>query len=155
MTHFDWFNLFPFLGLIGFKSDYSFTWPTWNPFPLTGIGEICDFISIFVIENGSYIKFKQIWTPFTIWKKRKVKMTHFQLKYTVVRHKPKIFTDSALWAGSVIESQCLYVCMSPPSDIYFEASHWPWDHMISFQASHWPSVRPPWTPLPPWGGVPD
>ena len=23
------------------------------------------------------------------------------------------------------------VCMSPPREIYFEASHWPWDHMIS------------------------
>ena len=36
---------------------------------------------------------------------------------------------------SVIESKCLYVCarrnLSSPSDIYFEASHWRRDQMIS------------------------
>ena len=36
-----------------------------------------------------------------------------------------IFTESAQWADSVIELQCLwpvmYVCVSPPSEIYFQA----------------------------------
>ena len=36
---------------------------------------------------------------------------------------------------------CMFVCVSPPSEIYCEASHWPWDHMNSFQASPWPSPR--------------
>ena len=34
-------------------------------------------------------------------------------------------------ADSFIEWQCLCVDMSPPHVIYFEASHWPSDHMIS------------------------
>ena len=28
-------------------------------------------------------------------------------------------------------------CLSSRHAIYFEISHWPWDHMISSQASHW------------------
>ena len=34
----------------------------------------------------------------------------------------------------------VYLCFSPSRAIYFEASHWPWDHMISFQASHFPPL---------------
>ena len=38
----------------------------------------------------------------------------------------------------VAMSVCLLVCLSAQSDaVFFEASHWPWDHMISFLASHW------------------
>ena len=37
----------------------------------------------------------------------------------------------------------LNVCMlSHPNAIYFIASHWPWDHMISFQAPHWSIPAP-------------
>ena len=33
---------------------------------------------------------------------------------------------------------CLWCClMSSPHAFFFQASHWPWDHMISFQASYW------------------
>ena len=54
-----------------------------------------------------------------------------------------VFTDSALWARSVIESQCPSVCGSVLSPCaFFKASHWPSDHMISFQASHWPTQTP-------------
>ena len=41
------------------------------------------------------------------------------------------------------KSRCPWLCMlSPPNEIYFEASHWPSDHMISsepliFQFSQW------------------
>ena len=41
-----------------------------------------------------------------------------------------IFTGFVLWAGSVIELHCPYVCgyvfgyYTPPKN-YFEASHWP------------------------------
>ena len=37
--------------------------------------------------------------------------------------------------------------LSPPNAIYVEASHWPWDHILSFQASHW-SIPPPSPILP-------
>ena len=40
-----------------------------------------------------------------------------------------IFTESAHWADLVIESRCPCVCPSPPSEIYFQASHWPTGHM--------------------------
>ena len=37
-----------------------------------------------------------------------------------------------LWAELVIESPCPCVCLCAPSGaVFFEASHWPWDHMIS------------------------
>ena len=46
-----------------------------------------------------------------------------------------LLTGSALLAGSVIESRCpfmyIYLDMSPPDVTFFEASHWPSDHMIS------------------------
>ena len=52
-----------------------------------------------------------------------------------------VFTELAHWADSVIESRCssacVDVCMSPPSVIYFQASHWPTGHMTRSQASHW------------------
>ena len=45
-----------------------------------------------------------------------------------------IFIESAHWADSIIESRCPYVCLSvclsvPFHAIFFEASHWPSDHM--------------------------
>ena len=41
-----------------------------------------------------------------------------------------IFIESAHWADSIIESRCPYVCLSVPFHaIFFEASHWPSDHM--------------------------
>ena len=43
-----------------------------------------------------------------------------------------IFTESALGPlRSSSRDVCLHVGMSPPHAIYFKASHWPSDHMIS------------------------
>ena len=37
----------------------------------------------------------------------------------------------------------VFILMSPPSEIYFQASHWPTGHMTRSQASHWsPSPHP-------------
>ena len=43
----------------------------------------------------------------------------------------------------VAMSVCLVLNVVPSNAIYFEASQWPWDDMISSQASHCPP--PPWT----------
>ena len=69
------------------------------------------------------------------------------LKMTHPRWWHYLFTESAHWADSVIESHCLSVsmcvCVSPPCEIYFQASHWPTGHMTTSQASHWsPSPHP-------------
>ena len=45
----------------------------------------------------------------------------------------------------VTMSLCMFVCLvSPPSEIYFEAFHWPWGQMFSFQASHWSIIPTAW-----------
>ena len=53
-----------------------------------------------------------------------------------------------LWAELVIESPCpcvcLSVCVSAPScAVFSEASHWPWDHMISSRPIIGPPSLPP------------
>ena len=57
-----------------------------------------------------------------------------------------------IWIFSqiVVMSLCIYVWLFHPSEIYFAASHWPWDYMISFQASHLPGVPPSQGFLPVW-----
>ena len=54
-----------------------------------------------------------------------------------------VFTESAF---RPIQSESrdvrLSVCLSPPREIYFEASHWPTGHMTRSQASHWSTLLP-------------
>ena len=61
-----------------------------------------------------------------------------------------IFTHSALWAGSVIESQCpsiyLFVYMSPPS-LFFLCLSMALKLHDQVKASHWSTPKP--TPPPP------
>ena len=79
----------------------------------------------------------------------------FNLLYYFISHF-LFFTELAQWAPmSVRVGVCVGTCLSPSHVIFFEASHWPSDHMISSRpligqpsftrGSGEPLISPPWS----------